>query len=102
MGLYLDNASTTPLLPEVKDFIINNLDTFGNPNSSHKIGDRAKDIIDYSAEKVANLINTNAENIIFTSGGSASNTLAIKGFSEAMQHSKILYSPTCHKSIIEV
>ena len=68
MGLYLDNASTTPLLPEVKDFIINNLDTFGNPNSSHKIGDRAKDIIDYSAEKVANLINTNAENIIFTSG----------------------------------
>lgn len=47
MGLYLDNASTTPLLPEVKDFIINNLDTFGNPNSSHKIGDRAKDIIDY-------------------------------------------------------
>lgn len=101
MGLYLDNASTTPLLPEVKDFIINNLDTFGNPNSSHKIGDRAKDIIDYSAEKVANLINTNAENIIFTSGGSASNTLAIKGFSEAMQHSKILYSPTCHKSIIE-
>ena len=101
MGLYLDNASTTPLLPEVKDFIINNLDTFVNPNSRHKIGDRAKDIIDYSAEKVANLINTNAENIIFTSGGSASNTLAIKGFSEAMQHSKILYSPTCHKSIIE-
>lgn len=101
MGLYLDNASTTPLLPEVKDFIISNLNTFGNPNSSHKIGDKAKDIIDYSAEKIANLINANVENIIFTSGGSASNTLAIKGFSESMQHSKILYSPICHKSIIE-
>ena len=80
MGLYLDNASTTPLLPEVKDFIINNLDTFGNPNSSHKIGDRAKDIIDYSAEKVANLIITIVLIIILNSCGSGSNTLALKGF----------------------
>ena len=101
MGLYLDNAATTPLLPEVKDFILKNLDVFGNPNSDHSVGDKAYEVVRNATKKVASLINCDAEDIIFTCGGSASNTLAIRGFCDATKDSKILYSPICHKSIIE-
>ena len=78
--IYLDNAATTPLTPEVKQYIIGLLDQFYNPSSLYQGGVDARQIIEQTRSNVAKFINGKSENIIFTSGGSASNSLAIQGF----------------------
>ena len=97
---YLDNASTTPLSLSVKSYIISILDDFGNPSSLHTLGDKTRQIIHHSRDLVAKFINADTENIIFTSSGSASNTLAIQGFLRRNNYT-MLYSPIAHKSIIK-
>ena len=94
--MYLDNASTTPLLPEVKREVIKWLDFFGNPSSLHEEGRIVRNKIDEVRRKVASFIGGNADNIIFTSSGSASNTLVINGLDNRYMY---LYTPTCHKSM---
>ena len=98
--MYLDNASTTPLTKEVKDYIISILDEYGNPSSHYSLGDRTKQIISKARNNIAKFINGKSENIIFTSGGSASNTLAIRGYIQK-HNCTVLYSPIAHKSIIK-
>lgn len=98
--MYLDNASTTPLLPEVKDYIISMLDNYQNPSSLYQSGSHSKQIITKARVNVANFINANPGNIIFTSGGSASNTLMIKGYAQK-NDCMVLYSPIAHKSILK-
>ena len=98
--MYFDNAATTPLSNSMKDYIISLLDEFGNPSSIYSVGERAKSIIENSRDSVAKFINAESNNIYFTSGGSASNTLAVKGYYEK-HNCSVLYSPTCHKSILE-
>lgn len=99
--MYLDNASTTPLTQEVKDYIISLLDTYQNPSSMYQSGVNVKQIISTARNNVAKFINANPENIIFTSGGSASNTLAIKGFIGDTINYSVLYSPIAHKSMLK-
>lgn len=99
--MYLDNASTTPLTQEVKDYIISLLDTYQNPSSMYQSGVNVKQIISTARNNVAKFINANPENIIFTSGGSASNTLAIKGFIGNTINYSVLYSPISHKSMLK-
>lgn len=94
--MYLDNASTTPLLPEVKREIIEWLDFFGNPSSLHEEGKIVKNKVEEVRRKVANFIGGNSNNVIFTSSGSASNTLVINGLDDRYLY---LYTPTCHKSM---
>lgn len=98
--MFLDNASTTPLKPEVKDYIISLLDTYQNPSSMYQSGVNAKQIITTARNNVAKFINANPENIIFTSGGSANNTLFIKGYTQRNE-CRVLYSPTSHKSVLK-
>ena len=101
MSYYLDNAATTPLSPEMKEYLISMLDTFGNPSSSHSEGAKANRLVEEVREKVARFIKAdNNENIYFTSSGSASNTLGIQGYALAHKCS-VLYSPTTHKSILK-
>ena len=100
MAIYLDNAATTPLTPQVKSCIIELLDNFQNPSSLYQSGVDVKQIIQQSRMKVAKFINTDAENITFTSGGSASNTLGVKGYIQK-NSCCILYSPIAHKSILK-
>ena len=100
MNIYLDNAATTSLTPQVKQYIIELLDKFHNPSSLYQNGVDVKQIIEQSRKNVANFINTDAENIIFTSSGSASNTLSIKGYVQK-NNCCILYSPIAHKSILK-
>ena len=98
--MYLDYAATTPLQPQVKEYIIELLDKFQNPSSLYQSGVDVKQIIEQSRKNVAKFINSDTENIIFTSGGSASNTLGIKGY--VQKHDCcILYSPIAHKSILK-
>lgn len=98
--MYLDNAATTPLKSEVKDYIISLLDTYQNPSSMYQSGVNAKQIITTSRNNVANFINANPQDIIFTSGGSANNTLFIKGYTQRNE-CRVLYSPTSHKSVLK-
>lgn len=98
--MYLDNAATTPLTVEVKSAIQSFLNNYGNPSSSHSVGDGARMKLIESREAVAKFINANPSEIYFTSGGSASNNLAIQGWFNKYVGS-IFYSPTCHKSIIK-
>ena len=98
--IYLDNAATTPLTPQVKQYIVELLDQFYNPSSLYQSGIDARQIIEQTRSNVSNFINGKSENIIFTSGGSASNTLAIRGYVQK-HNCTVLYSPIAHKSIIK-
>ena len=98
--IYLDNAATTPLTPQVKQYIIELLDQYANPSSLYQSGIDARQIIERARNNVAEFINGKSENVIFTSGGSASNTLAISGYVQK-HNCTVLYSPIAHKSIIK-
>lgn len=98
--MYLDNAATTPLKSEVKDYIISLLDTYHNPSSMYQSGVNAKQIITTARNNVAKFIKANPQDIIFTSGGSANNTLFIKGYTQRNE-CRVLYSPTSHKSVLK-
>ena len=98
--IYLDNAATTPLTPEVTQYIIELLDKYANPSSLYQSGIDVRQIIEQARSNVAKFINGKSENIIFTSGGSASNTLAIRGYVQR-NNCTVLYSPIAHKSIIK-
>lgn len=100
MNIYLDYAATTPILPDVKEYVINIFDSFGNPSSNHSIGQKSKGIIDSSRRTVSEFINGISKNVYFTSSGSASNTLAIKGYC-SIHNAQIIYSPLLHKSAIK-
>jgi cysteine desulfurase len=99
-NIYLDNAATSPLKDEVKEHIISLLDVFGNPSSLHSRGEEAKKILHNARKSAAEFINACPDNIIFTSGGAASNTLAVKGYMDK-HYCTLLYSPTAHKSILK-
>lgn len=99
--MYLDNAATTPLKPEVKDYIISLLNTYQNPSSMYQSGVNAKQIITTARNNVAKFINADPENIIFTSGGSASNNLVIRGYFSGVINYFMMYSPITHKSMIK-
>lgn len=98
--MYCDNAATTNLTKEVKDYIISILDDYGNPSSEYSIGNKTKNIINESRKNVADFINANEDEIIFTSSGSSANTLAIKGLTEELSNYFMYCSPTAHKSML--
>ncbi len=81
--IYLDYNATTPLLPEVVDAMLPYLcEHFGNPSSSHPYGVRARAAVELARGRVAALLGCDAEEIVFTSGGTEANNLAICGTAE--------------------
>ena len=101
MSCYLDNAATTSLSVEMKEYLTSMLDTFGNPSSAHSEGVKSNKLIEENREKIARFIKADSsENIYFTSSGSASNALGIWGYAVANKCT-ILYAPTVHKSILK-
>ena len=101
-NLYLDYAATTPLSAQVKQTIISMLDNFYNPSSIYQSGRDVKTLIEDTRDKVAKFINADSDDIYFTSGGSASNTLAIRGYLHLTRpETRIFCSPIVHKSIIK-
>lgn len=78
--IYLDYSATTPVNDSVLDsFVKASIEYPGNPNSLHKLGVTAKEMIDKATNQIANLLNVKPEEIIYTSGASESNNLALKG-----------------------
>ena len=84
MPVYLDYNATTPLLPEVVDAMLPYLrEHFGNPSSEHEIGRRARTAVEDSRQRVATMLGCSSDEIVFTSGGTEANNLAIRGVTEA-------------------
>jgi cysteine desulfurase len=82
--LYLDHNATTPLLPEVVDAMLPYLrEHFGNPSSGHARGQRAREAVERARGQVALLVGAGADEIVFTSGVTESNNLAIRGVAQA-------------------
>lgn len=103
--IYLDYNATTPIDKEVADAMLPYLyKHFGNPSSSHFIGHKSKKAITKARIQIANLINCNPEEIVFTSCCTESNNLAIKGYIQANKGkgNHIITSKIEHPSIMQV
>lgn len=101
--IYLDNAATTPLLPEVKEKIINCLQDFENPSSLYQSGFNNKELINFERHLVADVLKCDPGEVVFTSGSSESNSTAlISGFlSNRIRGSHIITSKGEHSSILK-
>ena len=101
--IYLDHISGNPLHPQVREAIIDYIrkDGFGNPVSQHSIGDAAMEILEDARAKVAQLINADPQEIVFTSCGTEANNHAIKGvaFAKAKKGKHIITSNIEHQSV---
>src|SRR5690554_868625 len=79
MAVYLDHAATTPMLPEAREALIGALDLVGNPSSIHSQGQNAKRMLEEAREQVAASLGCDPIEVVFTSGGTESINLALKG-----------------------
>ena len=99
MSVYLDNNGTTPLKESVKDIIVQNLNTFGNPSSAHALGQKARLALDHARRQVAHAVNVRSEQVVFTSSGTESNVMAMRGILSVCDHQRLITSPTEHSSV---
>ncbi len=84
--VYLDHAATTPMLPEVLEVMLPYLnDHFGNPSSFHSLGKKVKDDIDEARRCMAKILHAREDEILFTSGGTESDNLAVLGYARKNQ-----------------
>lgn len=93
--LYLDFNATTPLLPEVLEAMTGALALFGNPSSGHVFGRRAKAAVEEARERLARLLGCAPDELVFTSGGTESNNLALHG----LPHPALVLSAIEHPSV---
>lgn len=101
--IYLDYAANTPIEKEVLDTYYQAImKYFANPNANHTLGLQAKEVIDQTTKKIAKQLHVLPEEIIYTSGASEANNLAIKGVLERYKHrgKHVLISPLEHNSIL--
>jgi len=77
--VYLDHAATTPMLPEAIAAMTEELAQLGNPSSLHSAGRRARRVVEESREQLAEVFGARASEVIFTSGGTEADNLAVKG-----------------------
>ncbi|HEY9670304.1 MAG TPA: cysteine desulfurase family protein [Waterburya sp.] len=103
MQIYLDHSATTPSRPEVIAAMQDVLtQQWGNPSSLHEWGQRAATVVERARMQVAGLINAPAESIIFTSGGTEADNLAIMGIARAYRKPQhIVISSIEHSAVAE-
>ena len=100
--IYLDNAATTPLSPEVIDEMIEVMKSnFGNPSSTHSFGQDAKILLEKVRREIADYLKVSPAEIIFTSCGTESNNMIIKSAVEHLGIQRIITSPLEHKCVAE-
>ncbi|ODS39703.1 cysteine desulfurase NifS [Candidatus Altiarchaeales archaeon WOR_SM1_SCG] len=102
--IYLDNAATTPVAREVLDAMMPYFsEKYGNASSIHSFGTEAKEALEDAREKIANKLNANPYEIVFTSGGTESNNLALKGaaLSNRKKGNHIITTKIEHGSVLK-
>ena len=100
--IYLDNAASTQIHEDVLDAMLPYLkEQYGNPSSIHRYGRLANKAIEKARKQIAMLINADASEILFTSGGTESNNTALYGIAEKKPHSQIITSSIEHDAILE-
>ena len=100
--IYLDNASTTPVdekvMKEMKPFFEKK---FGNPSSLHSFGQEARVVIDESREKIADYLNCDPKEVIFTGSATEANNIMIKGVIEADDNPHVITTSIEHDAVLE-
>ncbi len=104
-SIYLDYAATTPLEPRVLEAMLPFLrEEFGNPSSVHGYGRRAEKAVEGARRTVAEVLGCAPDEIIFTSGGSESNNLALRGAAFAAREQRganhLITAPTEHEAVL--
>ena len=103
--VYLDHAATTPLLPEVLDAMAEELARLGNPSSLHNAGRRARRVVEESREQIAEALGARPSEVIFTSGGTEADNLAVKGLYWARRNGagrrRVLATPIEHHAVLD-
>lgn len=100
--IYLDYSATTPVLPEVlNSYNKVTIDYFGNPNSMHSLGVKSHELLTSATKQISKILNIKEEEIIYTSGSTESNNLALIGLAMAKGKpgSHIIVSKLEHESI---
>ncbi len=103
-AVYLDHAATTPMLPEAIDAMMAELAQTGNPSSLHNAGRRARRMIEESREQIALTYGARPSEVIFTSGGTEADNLAVKGIYWArrdQRRTRILAAATEHHAVLD-
>lgn len=103
--IYLDYSATTPVDDRVLDtFVKVTKDYIGNPNSLHELGVEAKKLIDASTKQIADILRVKESEVIYTSGASEANNMAIKGicFKYKNRGKHIITTTLEHSSVLEV
>lgn len=103
MAIYLDHAATSPLRPEVLEAMLPYLtEHHGNPSSIHASGRRARQGLDEARERIAALLGARPREVVFTSGGTESDNLALKGvaWAASARGRHIVTTPVEHKAVL--
>jgi len=102
MNVYLDNAATTPVLPEVAQAMLPFLtEYFGNPSSSHAFGRKTKSALEQSRRTIARFLNCTPAEIVFTSGGTEADNLAMHAAIHDLGCKHIITSAIEHSAVIK-
>lgn len=103
--IYLDYNATTPLDPAVREAMLPYLgDVWGNPSSIHQVGRRARAILDEARDRVARVLRSKPSEVVFTSGGTEANNLAIFGAARLLKEKgrHIITSAIEHHAVLHV
>ena len=99
--VYLDNAATTQIREEVIHEMVSIMSNdYGNPSSIHSFGRNAKSIVELSRKAIAKELNCNAQEIIFTSGGTESNNLILRSCVKDLKVKRIITSKIEHHAVL--
>jgi cysteine desulfurase len=103
---YLDHAATTPMLPAALEAVAAHLSVVGNANSLHASGRRARRVVEESRETIASVLDCRPGDIVFTSGGTESDNLALKGIfwarrAEDTRRVRILSTAVEHHAVLD-
>jgi cysteine desulfurase len=102
MPSYLDHNATTRVDPRVLEAMLPYLSgPYGNASSLHRYGRAARDAVEQARAQVARLVNAQPGEILWTSGGTESNNLALKGTTDRAAPSRLLYGVTEHPAVME-
>lgn len=102
MSIYLDNNATTPLDERVLDAMLPYMrELYGNPSSLHRRGRLVRNAIDKAREQVAALVGAHPSEVIFTSGGTEANNLALRGVVDKRKTGQLWISAVEHASLLD-